>query len=375
MKRLNYWGILIFLFSHSAIYPQSTWQKVNPIPPDAEYTNVFFTDSLHGWICGYDGILLRTKDGGSTWEYQQTPTLKDLNQVFFVDSLAGWIAGNYKISSKTVNGGEKWEKMSVLNPGQWTDFTSLYFINNDSGWIAGREIIYMTSDGGKTWEQQLYNSPAYSNIKKIIMVNSNTGFAITNRSVLFKTTNGGEMWETDTLNASGVVDNLMDLSFINDSTGWVATSNGKILFTETGGDLWDTVSLGISSDVHKVHFSDIDHGMAFSDHHFYKTSDGGFTWTYSELLTDCKVNGASFIDENHIWYVTTDNGIYYSHNGGITWNPIENSTLTEDIYSVCYLNPDTLFAVGYPSYILKSINAGQSWFSFQIPSNSFILYS
>ena len=373
MKRGIFYRALIMGFIASvSCNAQSIWQQVNPIPTEAQYTDIFFTDSLHGWITGGDGLIMCTKDAGITWQYQNTSGLEDLHQVYFVDSITGWIAGDYKNASRTGNGGKDWEKMFVLNNNQWGSFSSVYFINQDTGWITGQELIYYTDDGGITWNQQIHPDYGFSDIHHLIMVNAGTGFAITNTSVLYRTSNGGNLWETDTI-VPGEEDHLLDICFINDSVGWIAGTNGNILYTNTGAATWDTIYLDDTGDVFEIHFFDALKGRAFTQHYFHRTSDGGITWTKSELPGSLSIRGASFVDENRIWYIT--NNIYYSADGGFSWNMIENSELTADLYDVCYLDQNRLFAIGWPNYILQSEDAGLSWSKTQNPYSSFIFYS
>ena len=77
------------------------WQAV-VIPTDAEFTGMWFSDSLQGWITGggYDipgGLVGRTGDGGRTWRFQNgvqvgTTERFSLHRVQFHDALRGWIA-------------------------------------------------------------------------------------------------------------------------------------------------------------------------------------------------------------------------------------------------------------------------------------------
>jgi photosystem II stability/assembly factor-like uncharacterized protein len=90
--------------------------------------SVYFTDTNHGWIAAAKGKVLRTEDWGSTWNVSLTATL-DFSSVFFVSEQKGWVfcwGGLYK----TANGGLKWDKVSSYS----TDFTgAIYFLNEMTG--------------------------------------------------------------------------------------------------------------------------------------------------------------------------------------------------------------------------------------------------
>src|SRR5258705_681473 len=53
---------------------------------------ISFSDSLHGTACGNYGTLVRTVNGGSTWNYQNGP-VGDFNvDIVYSNSQKGWIA-------------------------------------------------------------------------------------------------------------------------------------------------------------------------------------------------------------------------------------------------------------------------------------------
>ena len=51
------------------------------------------------------GSVLRTDDGGLTWEAQVANTTAQLNDVFFVDAQRGWAVGNGGIIIHTSTAG------------------------------------------------------------------------------------------------------------------------------------------------------------------------------------------------------------------------------------------------------------------------------
>ena len=54
-----------------------------------------FADVKMGWIAGRDGIVLRTTDGGETWEEQKSGTTRNLYGVSFAPSgQTGWVVGD-----------------------------------------------------------------------------------------------------------------------------------------------------------------------------------------------------------------------------------------------------------------------------------------
>jgi len=61
-----------------------------------------------GWVVGDSGVILATKDYGTTWLQQSSPTSAMLNNVNFADSLRGWAFGDGGVIVSTTDGGSTW---------------------------------------------------------------------------------------------------------------------------------------------------------------------------------------------------------------------------------------------------------------------------
>lgn len=71
------------------------------------FSGVSFTDDSTGTVVAYDGTMLRTKDGGRSWE-EQFPPSGDLAAVSFLDARNGIALSGTSTLLKTVNGGSTW---------------------------------------------------------------------------------------------------------------------------------------------------------------------------------------------------------------------------------------------------------------------------
>jgi hypothetical protein len=56
------------------------------------FRGVYFFNADDGYISGSDGLLIRTNDGGVTWEQEATEGASELQQIFFTSD-HGFIAG------------------------------------------------------------------------------------------------------------------------------------------------------------------------------------------------------------------------------------------------------------------------------------------
>jgi hypothetical protein len=67
--------------------------------------SVKFVGINSGWMCGINGNILHSTNGGSNWANQQSPVFFDLTQIFMYDQYTGWITGSGGRILKTTNGG------------------------------------------------------------------------------------------------------------------------------------------------------------------------------------------------------------------------------------------------------------------------------
>ncbi|HVF28437.1 MAG TPA: P-loop NTPase fold protein, partial [Pyrinomonadaceae bacterium] len=85
----------------------------------------FDKDGLNGWVAGANGALLRTSDGGRTWQRQTSGTTSQLNAVIFLQGgERGWAAGHDGTILSTTDGGDHWShqtRESSLNMANVTE--------------------------------------------------------------------------------------------------------------------------------------------------------------------------------------------------------------------------------------------------------------
>lgn len=85
-----------------------SWQR-QLADPNSWFYDVFFLDDQTGWVCGYEGLVLKTTDAASTWKRQRTAVRSPLIQIQFIDKDRGWAMGEDGRVLRTTNGGTHWE--------------------------------------------------------------------------------------------------------------------------------------------------------------------------------------------------------------------------------------------------------------------------
>lgn len=70
------------------------------------------TDGQRGWAVGYDGTIVHTRDGGTSWQDQASGTRASLNSITFTaDGQRGWAVG-YGTILHTADGGKSWQEQA-----------------------------------------------------------------------------------------------------------------------------------------------------------------------------------------------------------------------------------------------------------------------
>jgi len=166
-----------------------------PYPRTCHFQSVCFLDRENGWVAGevtlldvepediypvpvQFGVILRTRDGGQTWECQYPwnmwtavepeawPRIKQLNDVFFLNQREGWAVGEGFYYLATKNGGKTWEERPIgfwVIPEILQNLTATKWISSNWGWVAGYQynmnfpetrngFIAHTEDGGESWK-------------------------------------------------------------------------------------------------------------------------------------------------------------------------------------------------------------------------------
>ena len=148
MKKL----LFIFLFVQSTLniaLSQSDWVWQNPLPNNAYHYSVKFVDVNTGWASGYYNDVIKTTDGGVTWQNIFISNEYDYNfygSVYPVDAQTCFLPDGASNIYKTVNGGSNWTK-TTINPQR--QLLRAHFLNAQTGWIScdSGKVLY-TNNGG-----------------------------------------------------------------------------------------------------------------------------------------------------------------------------------------------------------------------------------
>lgn len=253
----------------------------------------------------------------------------------------------------------------IIN-GQWIQqyttqsaIRDIRFINSQTGWACGDNIIYKTTNAGTNWVIQ--PNPTGNLIQQIHPANSMVAYADGWFQTILKTTNGGENWLA--IRNGDVGDAVFEgLYFINQNTGWLC-GNQFILKTTNGGESFDSVR--VPSYLFDMHFRNANEGIVCGEVlSFYRTTNGGANWVKTIIVGQAGHNfyRMSVVNDTIVYLVGHGNQVFRSSNYGISFDSITyiNNPFRE-IYCSYFPSNDTGYAGGSYGKFFKTTDGGHNW--------------
>jgi photosystem II stability/assembly factor-like uncharacterized protein len=254
-------------------------------------------DTMHLFTCGFNGMFIKSSDGGSSWINSNIDSLRGnlLGSCAFPTRDIGWVGGAGFLE-KTTDGGRSWINQNPIGPGQG-DFMRVQFLDTLTGWVGGRDAapstyFYHTTDGGNFWTRQELPSSNYK-VEGFKFVDRMFGWAVGWRDsfsysypLILQTTDGGDTWTRQALSYCPQYGNLNACSFISRTHGWA------------GGAIEQPPTPAL----------------------FYRTTDGGQTWIWnSSVMNDTGgIENIGLVDSLNGWFETVDQ-ICHSTDGGVSF--------------------------------------------------------
>lgn len=238
-----------------------SWHPKGSIEDSVYYlVGISFTNQQTGFVLGQGPIfgnsaILKTTDSGANWNFAYPfENGLYLNDIEFIDQLNGVVVGSYDdmvnfngVVLKTNDGGNTWVKIILPSLAAINKVT---YLNSNTLLLSGtnlvfQEVVYKSDDGGLTWNEfknygNLYsvhevNSVIGTGVILIFGVHQPTGFAIPFSDVSF---DNGLTWYYSEY--AGFQDYYPFTTNMVDEYQWYVTgtqmlSQGFVLFTDNAG--------------------------------------------------------------------------------------------------------------------------------------------
>lgn len=262
--RITAWPLALLL----AVAQPSPWQE-QASGVTARFRGVSAVSERVAWASGSGGTVVRTTDGGATWQVRPVPGAEKLD-FRDVDAFSESVA--YILS---------------IGPGE-----------------ASR--IFKTTDGGATWTEQFKNTDPKVFLDAMTFRDERHGFAFSDsvdgKFVILRTSNGGATWSRvpdsalpPALDGEGAFAGSGTNIAIAGDRIWIGTTASRVLQSSNDGASWTVVptplATGNATGIFSVAFRDGMHGVAVGGNYSKEqdatdnavfTSDGGRTWSLAK---------------------------------------------------------------------------------------------
>ncbi len=266
------------------------------------------------------------------WELQETGAIESLKGIFFINENVGWVYGANSTLLKTTDGGKTWESLDI--PG--TGGSDIKFIDENTGLCHsgtmgedgyGDAIQLKTTNGGKTWDD--ISIPGVHSYNGFCLLNVNEYWTTTDNDI-FHTNNGGETWEKQEtmhhVSAFPQFKKFIDVDFIDSMKGWALGGNVTDILgptyvykTENGGKDWYELSLVANKNQRKLYALN-ENDLWACNLTLNVSHDGGKSWSDCESESDI-VRDIYPVDELRAYVLWTDS-LSYTEDGGNTFKTL-----------------------------------------------------
>ncbi len=300
---------------HGPPHSSYSWQ-VTPTGSSDEFRGLAAVSRRVVWVSGEAGTVLRTTDGGATWQDVSPPA-----------------AQGEALRDIEATGADH---AVVLAIGEGED-----------------SKIYSTDDGGQTWTEVFQNTLPTAFFDCMAFSNDGTGLAMSDPVDgyvrLARTTDWGRTW---TLMSTDGMPPALDGEFGFAASGtcivsgpghnfWIGTGGDqpRVFHSTDGGLHWTVVDTpvrgGASAGIYSLDFRDPQHGIAVGGDYTDPTNgadaaaysdDGGRTWQLSTSQVGGYRSGVSFVTGTARTAVAVGpTGSDISFDGGRTWTTFDTA--------------------------------------------------
>lgn len=267
-------------------------------------------------MCALTVSLALVQVANVTWTERQSGVTARLRGVSAVSDRVAWASGAEGTILRTADGGTTWQRLTIPDTAS-LDFRDIDAVSDSTAYVLSigpgdASRIYKTTDAGVHWTRQFTNDDPKAFYDAMAFWDADRGVAVSDsvdgRFVIITTRDGGKTWTrvpADALPpalpnegafaASGTIVAVLPPAHVWIGTG--AAEKARVLRSSDGGKTWmiaeTPMQSSASAGIFSIAFRDPQHGMVVGGDYKKEdeavrnaamTADGGATWTLVDGL-------------------------------------------------------------------------------------------
>lgn len=307
--------------------------------------------------------LLRAQPVPITWQPQTSGVTVRLRGVSTVSAQVAWASGAKGTVLRTLDGGTTWQPRVVRGAAE-LDFRDVDAMSADVAYALSigpgeASRIYKTTDGGSTWTLQLANHDPAVFLDAMAFRDDRHGVAFSDsadgRFAIFVTADGTTWTRVPDAQLPAALpgEGAFAASGSNVALGpggriWIGTTKSRVLRSSDDGRTWQVTTTPVATaeatGIFSIAFRDASHGIVVGGDYRQEgqavdnvatTSDGGVTWTLSRGVGGFRSAVVWLPGTGGGWLAVGPSGADWSSDDGRTWRPAGG-----DGYDALSLAPD-----------------------------------
>ena len=244
---------------------------------------------------GERGHILHSADAGNSWTQVPVPASSNLTAVYFADEKNGWAVGHAETIVRTQDGGDSWQLVH-FEPEDAQPLLDVCFTDASRGVAVGAYgMIYTTADGGAVWSQVPFAPAPLPGAAKVepapddMEADVDLGFEFHLNAI-----------------ARGPPGRL-----------YLGAEAGRLFRSDDDGVHWRELPSPYDGSFHGILPLEGDVLLAFGLRgNLYRSEDGGTTWTAIPTGTTVLLDSGARIDDRIVVIAGMAGVLLVSHDGG-----------------------------------------------------------
>jgi photosystem II stability/assembly factor-like uncharacterized protein len=270
------------------------------------------------WVGNDLSSIGYTPDSGGGWSERSGPRREPVHDVHFINRNLGFAVGFDGLLLKTENGGSTWNDIAFESDRH---YWSMHGNLNTNLWIGANQRIYSSADTGRTWSVKA--TFLGGGINDILAISASRILGVTSAGIILRSNDAGASWDT----VHQVATQLRSIARI-DNQRYLATGfNGIILRSNDQGETWTPLTAPVPNLQYEQSYWLDNTGWLITSSFqatMWKTTNAGDNWTPITLPIDRFWNGVFFITQDTgiiVGSSATEGRAYITYNGGTNWQP------------------------------------------------------